>query len=152
VMALIAAALVGLGAKNLELDRQWRWTWGLTLAVAAGLLVAAFYAPHERSWGWHREFTPVNAGTALALFVFCLLQIQVGLQERSTFLVNLGIAFIALDIIAAYLGLFGTMAFTGMMFVVSGIFLILFGVYLEKKRRKLMKQIKAAKVVTEVAS
>jgi hypothetical membrane protein len=29
------------------------------------------------------------------------------------------------------------------MFVVSGVFLILFGVYLEKKRRALMQQIKA---------
>jgi uncharacterized membrane protein len=149
-LAVAASALIALGARNLELDRQWRWTWGLALAVAAGLLVVAFHAPHERVWGWHREFTPVNAGAALALFVFCLLQIQVGLQERSTFLVNLGIVFIALDIIAAYIGLFGSMAFTGMMFVVSGVFLILFGVYLEKKRRKLMQQIRAAKSGVEV--
>jgi hypothetical membrane protein len=31
----------------------------------------------------------------------------------------------------------------GRMFLISGVFLIVFGVYLEKKRRKLMKQIKA---------
>ena len=49
-----------------------------------------------------------------------------------------------LDMIAAYIGLFGTMARTGLMFVVSGVFLIVFGVYLEKKRRKLMAQIKTA--------
>jgi uncharacterized membrane protein len=142
-LAGLAVVLTALGAKNLELDRQWRWTWGLALACAAGLLVAAFYAPHERVWGWHREFTPVNAGAALSLFVFCLLQIQAGLQERSSFLVNLGVVFIALDIIAAYIGLFGTMAFTGLMFVVSGVFLMAFGVYLERKRRALMKQIKS---------
>jgi hypothetical membrane protein len=35
------------------------------------------------------------------------------------------------------------MARTGVMFLISGIFLIVFGVYLEKKRRKLMKQIKS---------
>jgi hypothetical protein len=34
------------------------------------------------------------------------------------------------------------MARTGLMFLLSGMFLIVFGVYLEKKRRKLMKQIK----------
>ena len=152
VLAVAAVALVALGAKNLELDRQWRWTWGLALASAAGLLVAAFYAPHERGWGWHHNFTPVNAFAALTLFVFCLLQIQVGLQERSTFLVNIGVVFIALDIIAAYIGLFGTMARTGLMFVVSGVFLILFGVYLEKKRRKLMQQIRAAQAGTGVQS
>jgi uncharacterized membrane protein len=78
----------------------------------------------------------------IALFVFCLLQIQVGLQERSPFLVNLGVAFLALDILAAYCDLFGSMGRTGVMFLISGIFLIVFGVYLEKKRRALMKQIK----------
>lgn len=150
LLAVVGVALVAAGSKHLELDRQWRWSWALALAVAAGLLVAAFYAPHERTWGWHREFTPLNAVAALAIFVFCLLQIQAGLQERSSFLVNLGVVFIALDIIAAYIGLFGTMAFTGLMFVVSGVFLIVFGVYLEKKRRKLMRQIKAAKAEAEV--
>jgi uncharacterized membrane protein len=143
-LAAAAVALVALGAKNLELNRQWRWTWGLSLAIAAGLLVAAFFAPRERVWGWHQNLTPLNALAALALFVFCLLQIQVGLQERSAFLVNLGVVFVALVIIAAYIGLFGTMARTGLMFVVSGVFLIVFGVYLEKKRRGLMKRIKAA--------
>jgi len=149
MLAVVAATLVALGAKSLELDRQWRWTWGLALAIAAGLLVAAFLAPHERVWGWHQNFTPVNAFAALALFVFCLLQIQVGLQERSTFLVNLGVVFIALDMIAAYIGLFGTMARTGLMFVVSGVLLIVFGVYLEKKRRKFMQQIQTARAGKE---
>jgi len=69
------------------------------------------------------------------------MQIQIGIQERSPFLVNLGVTFIALDIIAAYCDLFGSMARTGVMFLISGIFLIVFGVYLEKKRRALMKQI-----------
>ena len=54
---------------------------------------------------------------------------------------NLGVVFIALDILAAYFSLFGSMARTGLMFLLSGIFMIVFGVYLEKKRRKLMKQI-----------
>lgn len=143
LLAAVGIALVALGAKNLELNQQWRWTWGMTLAIAAGLLVGAFFAPHERAWGWHQNLTPLNAVAALALFVFCLLQIQVGLQERSAFLVNLGVALVALVIIAAYIGLFGTMARTGLMFVVSGVFLIVFGVYLEKKRRALMKQIKS---------
>jgi uncharacterized membrane protein len=141
-MAIASVALIALGATNLTLEKQWRWTWGLTLAVAACLLAGAFYVPQGR-WGYFYEFTPVNAFAAIGLFILCLLQIQVGLQERSTFLVNLGVVFIALDIIAAYIGLFGTMARTGLMFVVSGVFLIGFGVYLEKKRRALMKQIKS---------
>ena len=36
------------------------------------------------------------------------------------------------------------MARTGLMFVIGGVFLIVFGIYLEKKRRTLMAQMKAA--------
>jgi uncharacterized membrane protein len=87
------------------------------------------------SWGY--------LGGTLALFVFCLLQIQVGIQERSPFLVNLGVTFIAFDILAAYFGLFGSMARTGVMFLISGVFLMVFGVHLEKKRRGLMRRMKS---------
>ena len=61
-------------------------------------------------------------------------------------MVNLGVAFIALIIIATYINLFGSMARTGLMFLVGGVFLILFGIYLEKKRRALMRQMKAAAI------
>ena len=151
-LAAVAVVLVSIGAKNLELDRQWRWTWWLTLALAALLVAGVFYVPHERIWTLLREFSPVNGFAALAMFVLCLIQVQVGLQERSTFLVNLGVVFIALDIMASYIGLFGTLAMTGLMFVVSGVFLIGFGVYLEKKRRALMKRIKNAKAAPEIQS
>lgn len=147
--ALAALAMVSLaaGVRNLPgLTQQWRFTWAGALAGVAGLLCAAFFAPREGRWLWYGSFDTVNAVASLALFVFCLLQIQAGLQLRSRFLVNLGVTFIGLDIISAYFGLFGTMARTGLMFVVSGVFLILFGVYLEKKRRMLMQQIKTAKV------
>ena len=36
------------------------------------------------------------------------------------------------------------MARTGVMFLVSGIFLIAFGIYLEKKRRVLLQQLKTS--------
>jgi uncharacterized membrane protein len=85
----------------------------------------------------------------VGLFVFCLLQIQVGIQERSRFMVNLGVAFIALVICATYLRLIGSMARTGTMFLVSGVFLIAFSIYLEKKRRKLMQRIQTAKTAPE---
>jgi uncharacterized membrane protein len=147
--AVAALALVALGARNLRaLDRQWRWTW---TGAIAGMMV--FMASVWLGWWRLDEYTGRQfyhwvgswsylAGT-IALFIFCLLQIQVGLQERSRSLVNLGIAFIALDIIAAYIGLFGSMARTGVMFLISGIFLIVFGVYLERKRRRLLKQMKS---------
>ena len=142
-LGVLAALLVALGCRNLTtLLPQWRVTWGATLAGAAALLVAAHFVPQQTDWHWFGHMTPLNTVAAIAIFIFCLLQVQVGVQERSRFLVNLGVTFIALDIIATYIGLFSSMAFTGMMFIISGVFLILFAVFLEKKRRALMKQIK----------
>jgi len=154
-LGAFALLLSAAGIKNLAaLTRQWRWTWFAALLGMAGFMATVWFgcwqldhAAGPRYYFWGTSWSYL-AGT-LALFVFCLLQIQAGLQLRSRFLVNLGVAFAGLDIISAYFGLFGTMARTGLMFVVSGVFLILFGVYLEKKRRKLMQQIKTAKTTQE---
>jgi uncharacterized membrane protein len=144
VLGILAALLAAFGCRNLaSLPKQWRVTWGATLAGAAALLVAADFVPEQNEWHWFGHMTPLNTVAAVAFFIYGLLQVQVGVQERSRFLVNLGVTFIALDIIAIYIGLFGSMAFTGLMFVISGVFLILFAVFLEKKRRALMQQIKS---------
>lgn len=144
VLAALAALLVALGCRHLTtLSRQWRVTWGATLAGAAALLVVANCVPVSRDWHWLGNMTPLNTVAAVAFFIFGLLEVQVGVLQRARFLVNLGVLFIALDIIATYIGLFGSMAFTGVMFIVSGVFLMVFAVFLEKKRRKLMQQIKA---------
>jgi len=148
-LGLLAIILSALGLKNLRaLTAQWRWTWFAALFGMMLFMATAWFGLWQTDSGggpryyfWGQSWTYLVA--TLALFVFCLLQIQVGLQERSPFLVNLGVVFIALDIVAAYFSLFGSMARTGVMFLLSGIFLIVFGVYLEKKRRRLMKQIKS---------
>lgn len=144
-LSLVALLLLTAGIPALtNLTRQWRWTWGLALAGVVGLLAGELYfAPHWadmfsvglREGGYHWL-------CSLGLFVFCLLQIQVGVQERSRFMVNLGVAFIALHIFSVYVNLFGSMARTGLMFLFSGVFLIVFGIFLEKRRRTLMQQIK----------
>ncbi|MSU31104.1 MAG: DUF2157 domain-containing protein [Pedosphaera sp.] len=141
VMCTVALTLVVAGASSLKhLDRQWRWTWRGALTALVALSAGQFYLAHSEvirtaDSGYHWI-------AATVLFVFCLLQIQVGLRERSRFMINLGTAFIALDIFAIYIRLIDSMARTGTMFLASGVFLIGFGVYLEKKRRRLMQQIK----------
>ena len=147
-LGLLALLLLAAGLRNLRaLTRQWRWTW---LAALLGMIIfmaTVWLGCWQLDYSGARHFVWGESWSYLlgtiALFVFCLLQIQVGLQEHSPFLVNLGVVFIALDILAAYFDLFGSMARTGLMFLISGIFLIVFGVYLEKKRRGLMKQIKS---------
>ncbi|MGO9586725.1 MAG: DUF2157 domain-containing protein [Limisphaerales bacterium] len=148
-LAALALLLLAAGLRNLRaLTWQWRWTWfAVLLGMAVFMATVWFgcwqldYAGGSRYFLWGESWSYLVG--SLALFVFCLMQIQIGIQERSPFLVNLGVTFIALDIIAAYCDLFGSMARTGVMFLISGIFLIVFGVYLEKKRRTLMKQIKS---------
>jgi len=144
-LAGLGIVLAAAGTRNLTgLTRQWRLTWACALAAVAGLLCAAFYMTGEESKHVYRGLNAINGAAVIALFIFCLLQIQMGLQQRSPFLVNLGMTFIALDILSAYFGLFGTMAWTGLMFVLSGTFLIAFGVALEKRRRALMRRIQSS--------
>ncbi|HWI59999.1 MAG TPA: DUF2157 domain-containing protein [Bacillota bacterium] len=141
-LAVGALAIVAVGVANLRsLDRQWRWTWGLALAGAVGLLAGELYlAPH-----WVTEYghghNAYHWVCAVALFVFALLQVQVGVQWRSEFMINLGVIFIGLDILTTYINLFGSMGRTGLVFVLGGVFLMALGIYLERKRRSLMRQI-----------
>ena len=143
-MACLALALVAYGMfRARDLSRQWRWTWGLALGGCIALILGEFYAG---STVFARVGRPIDSYyhwlCAVGLFVFALLQVQVGVQRRSGFMVNLGVAFLALDIIACYLNLFGSMAHTGLVFLFGGFFLIGLGVYLEKKRRTLVQQMR----------
>ena len=105
----------------------------LSLARQTAWILVSIYQQEAKLWG--------RLSVSVVLFVFCLLQIQVGLRERSQFMINLGTAFIALDIFTTYIRLIDSMSRTGTMFLASGAFLIAFGGYLEKKRRMLMQQI-----------
>ena len=122
--ALGALAILSLaaGIKNLRvtLTAQWRWTWFAALLGMTVFMGTIWFgcwqlggdgSPPYFHWG---ESWSYLAGTLALFVVCCLLQIQVGLHERSSFLVNLGVVFIALDIVAAYFDLFGTMARTGL--------------------------------------
>jgi uncharacterized membrane protein len=144
VLAGITLLVLLLGVGGLrDLTRQWRWTWTLTLIGGIALLAGALYlAPDHDTDIYRRGDFGYHWIAAIGIFVFCLLQVQAGIQERSPFMINAGVVFIALDIIAIYLVLFGSMARTGLMFLVSGAFLIVFGIFLEQRRRALMKQIK----------
>jgi uncharacterized membrane protein len=150
-LGLGALALLAHGLRNpqLELTRQWRWTWGAALAGMAALLcLAVATANHDpQRWYGHRELNfSMYWFVSIGLFVACLLLVQVGISLRSKFMVNLAITMTALILLAAYVDLFGSMATTGWMFLISGIFLIAFGFYLERKRRKFIAQIRAASV------
>jgi uncharacterized membrane protein len=142
-MAAVALPLLARGLlRRTSLSFPIRCLWACALVSALGLLAARLYVAPESNWnlgGHHNPFGWLATGV---LFVMALIQIQVGLQERSSFLVNLGIAMVALHIITTYLQLIGSMSRTGTLFVISGVLLMGFGILLEKKRRALMRQIK----------
>jgi len=153
VMTIIGLGLVAGGLSgDRRLSRQWRWVWGCTLAAVAALIGLAMFVDWRPENWWHfNHGSGFNGIAALVLFVFCVVKIQVGVQSGARQMVNMGIIFIALNLIATYLVLIGSMAQTGLMFVVSGVFLIAFGIYLEKKRRALMRRMSLA-AETEVGS
>jgi uncharacterized membrane protein len=152
VLAMIGAgalALLVFGLRNpqIELTRQWRWTWGGTLAGLGALLcvcIAAGPADDELPYLYHEGRFGVYWLVTIAMFVACLLQVQVGVSLRSRFIVNLAVTMMALILLAAYVDLFGSMATTGWMFLLSGLFLLGFGIYLERKRRKFIARIRPA--------
>ena len=134
----------GLTAAELNLNRQWRWTWGLALA-GLGALVWNWLIDADDFQGQWMGFSWL---ASVSLFLFALLQVEVGVALQSRFHVNLAVALLAFVILACYISLFGSMATTGWMFLISGIFLIGFGIYLEKKRRKLLARMKAPRPAT----
>ena len=146
LLVLSSALLLGGLTALRSLSARWRLAWGIGLLAMLGLMAGAFYFGAESRFGQGRGEFQYHWLCAVALFVFCLLQIQIGLHERSAFLVNCAMAFLTLDIIAVYVNLFGSMTRTGLVFVGGGIFLLVFGIFLEKKRRALMRQIKVVPV------
>jgi hypothetical protein len=144
-VAALALALVGTAlARNVDgMPVKWRMAWfgALVVVVAVGwtgLLAGSDSAFHQRGdIGPHWLVIPV-------LFAVSLVQIQVGIQRSSAFHVNLAIVAIAVQILAAFFQLFGSMADTGMIFVSAGLLLILLGWYLERQRRSLVRSMRSA--------
>ncbi len=104
--------------------------WLSVLAVPfMGMLVAR--GVHGGDW-------IVGAAATVALFIFNLGMIRLGLQRQQPAWINLGLAFIALSILTRYIDLFGTMLEGGVFFIVTGAIVLALGIFLERKRRTLV--------------
>lgn len=145
VLTVAAVALLTVGLKRAEdfHDRRWRWFWGAGLLGMLGLGWAGLFVERDYSWWRGQEHFGPHWIALPLLFAFCLLQAQTGMVRRSAWLVNVAIVFLGLYVIVAYFELFGTMAFTGLVFVAGGVLLITLAVLLERQRRRLIRRMKA---------
>jgi uncharacterized membrane protein len=82
-----------------------------------------------------------------ALFMLNVFMIRAGLANGREGWVNLGLGFIALNIVTRYFDLFGTMLEGGVFFLVSGAIVLVLGFYLERKRRAWLAAMRTEKEV-----
>lgn len=145
VLAVVAAGLAAAGASRMpSLTPQWRNTWGVVLGAAAlyhVYLGSGLEAGREVVPGLHG--TPLSWAASMVLFGVALVLVRVGLHAGVPWKVNGGMLLIALVILATYITLVASMTRTGLVFVVSGVFLIGFAVYLERRRRELLARMHA---------
>lgn len=121
-------------------NRQWGWVWAGCLGGILALAWSGLLVEHRSRWSSLRVDVGFHWVAIPALFAFCLIQARVGVLRSSRFMVNLAVAFMGLHMISAYIQLFGSMANTGLMFLLAGVGLISMAVVLERKRRSLIRQ------------
>lgn len=133
VLAVIGAAW----SSRRELLAMIGW---VALALVPVGAVLAGWNPGDHGWLW-------SAWAWTALFVLNVFMIRTGLATGRESWVNIGLGFIAINIVTRYFDLFGTMLQGGVFFVVSGAIVLTLGVYLERKRRGWLNAMRAEKEV-----
>ena len=129
LLVLVLAAAVWWGCGKVRGAKPLAWFLGPALLPAAAFLLGLDL--HDSGWVW--------GGLACVVwFMLDLGLINAGLAEGHEAWINLGIGFIALNIVTRYFLLFGTLLQGGMFFIVAGLLVLGLGYYLERKRRALV--------------
>jgi uncharacterized membrane protein len=133
----------------LALTTAWAWRTNRRdlLALGGWLLLAllpiagvlANYDLGDDGWLW-------SVAAWVIMFLLDVFMIRTGLHTEREGWVNLGIAGIGLNILTRYFDLFGTMMQGGLFFIITGVIVIALGIYLEKKRRALLAQLRHPEV------
>lgn len=134
---IIAAAAVAWRSRARMVKALGPW-WLLALMPMGAVLVGWNLGDH--GWLW-------SAWSWTALFVLNVFMIRDGLASGREADVNLGLAFIALNIVTRYFDLFGTMMEGGVFFVISGAIVLTLGIYLERKRRRWLAAMRSGREV-----
>lgn len=145
ILAGIAIAALTAGLRSdPRLTGQWRVAWGAALGALLLLLATVTLCGGLVPEILDRSTLARALGGlgALVLFAFALIQVRVGVLVGSEWMVNQAILLLAAVVVSTYLGLIGSMADTGAFFVVSGILLIGFAAFLERRRRAWLRAVR----------
>jgi uncharacterized membrane protein len=134
LFAAVAAALGILAwrASRREVKALLPWVV-LALVPVAG--VVGGYELNDGGWLW-------SGAAWISLFALSIAAIRIGIDTGREGWVNLGVVFIALNIVTRYFDLFGTMLEGGLFFILMGVLVIALGIFLEKKRRLLLARLR----------
>ena len=130
---LTAVALVAAWRRNRDDFGRLFW-FALPALIPAAIHLGAFEL-RDSQW-------LVGGCACVALFLLNVGMIRAGLATGREGWINLGVAFIALNIVTRYFVLFGTMLEGGVFFIVTGLVILGLGFYLERKRRSLVGQLR----------
>lgn len=106
---------------------------GLALMPAVAVLLGIDLG--DGQWAW-------SVVSWIALFVLDLGLIRVGVDLGREGWVNLAVGFLGLNIITRYFDLFGTLLDGGLLFLSAGVVILALGLYLERKRRRLLASLR----------
>lgn len=136
IVALVGLALGGVvwaWLQNYPALKRLAWAIAPTFVPVAGHLAGLDLL--DSGWLW-------GACASVALFLLNLAMIRAGLAEERESWINLGMAFLALNIVTRYFLLFGSMLEGGVFFIVTGLLILGLGWYLERKRRSLVHRLR----------
>lgn len=135
--ALGAGFLALSGARRDERRaRKHYWEGSLVIAVCALLITLALLGPVAGG-----KFFLVAANTMLFLAVVAF--VAGGYQNREPDMVNFGVAFFVLGIVARYFDFFWDMLDKSVFFMAGGLLLLAGGFLLERNRQKLIREMRA---------
>lgn len=132
LVLLLAAA--GWAWRNNVSDTSRIAGWiAIGLVPALGLVVGI--VGYGATWWW-------GLAACVALFLLNVGMVRAGLATGRESWINLGVVFVALNIVARYIDLFGSMLDGGIFFVVTGAIVLGLGIYLERKRRTFVHRLR----------
>jgi uncharacterized membrane protein len=122
-----------------EKERGWlAEAGGLSFVMALSLGLALLYSGMPRGESYLTAMKTITLASNIVFAVAIIGVIVLGYMRRYTPYINIGLLFFVLDVIARYFDFFWKLLPRSVFFIAGGLILLSGGVFLEKKRRKVL--------------